>query len=508
LAGALYEELRDPPHGKRRPAPETVAEVKRLVKQGGDKAAAEASELLFSQLKTDNSQIRLLTLEIVDVLFCRSATFRARTAARIRDLISLTVGVGVGYGTTTSGTSRRGGGGGGHGGGASSGGSDAVSSSEAGSGSGAGTVLPGPNEFRSQLRDRALALLVLWTKSFSERYPELRVAVRYLKETHRLKFPTTNDGRSDAARRAPNPAAVRLAIARYHQAKREMLEERGIDEAEALVRETEAGLHVLVPTIEEEAEWRGRGRERGSGHAPRLERTFTEDGARNGATDPGTNAGPADAVASAPGGGGGGGAEDEDEDDIEWEDGAAGTAAEGRAADVDSDGIEWEPGDISNATELDSNDTGRDIGISHASLNQTIATAGLGGADYELEIDLHLDPLNDDGDGDGDGGGISGGGGDGGGGSSGDGDSGEGAPEHGLANSTLWDTLRESSTLLQGKYRQRLREWLGATTGADLTSEPHEQRICHDLIERLLELKQRSNEVCAKCREVLPKAPG
>ena len=31
-------------------------------------------------------------------------------------------------------------------------------------------------------------------------------------------------------------------------------------------------------------------------------------------------------------------------------------------------------------------------------------------------------------------------------------------------------------------------------------AEPHEQRLCRDLIERLLGIKQRSNEVCAKCR--------
>ena len=67
----------------------------------------------------------------------------------------------------------------------------------------------------------------------------------------------------------------------------------------------------------------------------------------------------------------------------------------------------------------------------------------------------------------------------------------------------MWGTLRENAALLDGRYRKRVREWLGATTGADLTSEPHEQRVCRDLIERLLELKKRSNEVRAKCRELL-----
>ena len=41
---------------------EAVAEVKRLVKQGGDKTALEAERFLFSRLQTDDSQIRLLTL--------------------------------------------------------------------------------------------------------------------------------------------------------------------------------------------------------------------------------------------------------------------------------------------------------------------------------------------------------------------------------------------------------------------------------------------------------------
>ena len=175
--------------GQRVPSTEAVRSLKQLVRGAGDAAADSAVWYLFQRLGCDDSQSRLLALELLDVLFRRSAAARRLVVGDLATLLSLAVGVGPlrqgpqrSAAVAAASSSSRGGVG------------SSSSSSSSGGGGGSGLALPGPPEYAAKLRARAVALLEDWAESpFGDLYAELRITHRYLSESHRIKVASSSN---------------------------------------------------------------------------------------------------------------------------------------------------------------------------------------------------------------------------------------------------------------------------------------------------------------------------
>ncbi|XP_031113823.1 UV-stimulated scaffold protein A homolog [Ipomoea triloba] len=120
--------------------------IKSLVRYS-DSHLRLAAQTLMSLMKRDHSQVRYLTLLIIDELFMRSKLFRAILVENLDHLLTLSVGF------------RR------------------------------NLPLPAPASVASVLRSKAIEFLEKWNTSFGIHYRQLRLGYDYLKNTLRFQFP-------------------------------------------------------------------------------------------------------------------------------------------------------------------------------------------------------------------------------------------------------------------------------------------------------------------------------
>ncbi|KAK6919975.1 UV-stimulated scaffold protein A [Dillenia turbinata] len=126
--------------------PRLLKAIKFLVRSS-DSELRVAYETLMHSMKTNHSQVRYLSLLIIDELFMRSKLFRTLLVVNLDQLLSLSVGF------------RR------------------------------NLPLPAPPAIASTLRLKAIEFLEKWNASFGFHYRQLRLGVDYLKNTLRLQFP-------------------------------------------------------------------------------------------------------------------------------------------------------------------------------------------------------------------------------------------------------------------------------------------------------------------------------
>ncbi|KAF5451752.1 hypothetical protein F2P56_026829 [Juglans regia] len=119
----------------------------KLVVRYSDSELRLAARTLMALMKRDHSQVRYLTLLIIDELFMRSKLFRTVLVENLDQLLSLSVGF------------RR------------------------------NLPLPAPPAVASVLRSKAIEFLEKWNTSFGVHYRQLRLGFDYLKNTLKFQFP-------------------------------------------------------------------------------------------------------------------------------------------------------------------------------------------------------------------------------------------------------------------------------------------------------------------------------
>ncbi|KAL8138414.1 hypothetical protein V2J09_004415 [Rumex salicifolius] len=120
-----------------------------------------ASQTLIARMKRRHSQVRYLSLLIIDVLFMRSKLFRTLIVENLDQLLSLSVGFRKTH------------------------------------------PLPPPSSVATILRAKAIKFLENWNESYGIYYRQLRLGVDYLKNTLRYQFPNlqANAARAQQERR-------------------------------------------------------------------------------------------------------------------------------------------------------------------------------------------------------------------------------------------------------------------------------------------------------------------
>uniref|UniRef100_A0A6M2EC70 UV-stimulated scaffold protein A C-terminal domain-containing protein n=1 Tax=Populus davidiana TaxID=266767 RepID=A0A6M2EC70_9ROSI len=126
--------------------PRLLKGIKTVVRYS-DSELRLAAQILMEFMKRDHSQVRYLTLLIIDELFMRSKLFRALVVENLDKLLSLSVGF------------RR------------------------------NHPLPAPPAVASVLRLKAIEFLEKWNSSFGIHYRQIRLGFDYLKNTLRFQFP-------------------------------------------------------------------------------------------------------------------------------------------------------------------------------------------------------------------------------------------------------------------------------------------------------------------------------
>ncbi|KAH8488820.1 hypothetical protein H0E87_024452 [Populus deltoides] len=167
--------------------PRLLKAIKTVVRYS-DSELRLAAQTLLDLMKRDHSQVRYLTLLIIDELFMRSKLFRTLVVENLDQLLSLSVGF------------RR------------------------------NHPLPAPPAVASILRSKAIEFLEKWNSSFGIHYRQIRLGFDYLKTTLRLQFPN-----------------VQANAARVQQERRE----REMKTKEILVKKFEVLKENLVPLKEE-----------------------------------------------------------------------------------------------------------------------------------------------------------------------------------------------------------------------------------------------------------------
>lgn len=120
-----------------------------------------ASQTLMILMKHKHSQVRYLSLLIIDVLFMRSKLFRTLVLVNLDQLLSLSIGFRKTH------------------------------------------PLPPPSSVATVLRAKAIEFLEKWNETYGIHYRQLRLGVDYLKNTLRLQFPNlqANAARAQQERR-------------------------------------------------------------------------------------------------------------------------------------------------------------------------------------------------------------------------------------------------------------------------------------------------------------------
>uniref|UniRef100_A0A7N0T468 UV-stimulated scaffold protein A C-terminal domain-containing protein n=1 Tax=Kalanchoe fedtschenkoi TaxID=63787 RepID=A0A7N0T468_KALFE len=130
------------------PAPEVDARFLKAIKyvvRYSDSELQLAAKTLMDLMKTNNSEVRYLSLLIIDELFMRSKLFRSIIVASLDRLLSLSIGF-------------RG-------------------------------VLPAPEAGAAKLRSKGIEFLEKWNIAYGLHYRQIRLGFDYLKNTLRYQFP-------------------------------------------------------------------------------------------------------------------------------------------------------------------------------------------------------------------------------------------------------------------------------------------------------------------------------
>ncbi|KAK7258498.1 hypothetical protein RIF29_24077 [Crotalaria pallida] len=146
-----------------------------------------SAETLMDLMKRDHSQVRYLTLLIIDELFMRSKLFRTLLVENLDQLLSLSVGF------------RK------------------------------NLPLPAPPAVASVLRSKAIEFLEKWNVSFGAHYRQLRLGYDYLKNTLRLQFPNiqANAARIQQERRERERKSKEIMLSKYDYLKENLSSIKG-----------------------------------------------------------------------------------------------------------------------------------------------------------------------------------------------------------------------------------------------------------------------------------------
>ncbi|KAM7274606.1 hypothetical protein ACFE04_016472 [Oxalis oulophora] len=129
--------------------------IKRIVRDS-DSELRHAARFLMDLMKSNHSQVRYLSLLIIDELFMRSKLFRTVIVENFDQLLTYSVGF------------RR------------------------------NLSLPEPQAVATRLRKTAIEFLVKWNESFGIHYRQIRIGFDYLKNTLRLQFPNPQENATRA----------------------------------------------------------------------------------------------------------------------------------------------------------------------------------------------------------------------------------------------------------------------------------------------------------------------
>ncbi|KAH0980126.1 hypothetical protein GBA52_007303 [Prunus armeniaca] len=126
--------------------PRLLKAIKSVVRRS-DSELRLAAHILMDLMKREHSQVRYLTLLIIDELFMRSKLFRTLVVESLDQLLTLSVGF------------RN------------------------------NSPLPGPTNVATALRSKAIEFLEKWNGSFGIHYRQIRLGFDYLKNTLKYQFP-------------------------------------------------------------------------------------------------------------------------------------------------------------------------------------------------------------------------------------------------------------------------------------------------------------------------------
>ncbi|XP_058095904.1 UV-stimulated scaffold protein A homolog [Magnolia sinica] len=154
--------------------PRLLKAVKSTVRSSDDNVRI-AIDSLMQKMKKDHSQVRYLTLLIIDELFMRSKLFRSLLVVNFDNFLSLSVGF------------RR------------------------------NLPLPPPRAVASTLRSKSIELLEKWNASFGIHYRQLRLGFEYLKNTLKFQFPNRleNAARLQQERREREIRSKEILLSKY-----------------------------------------------------------------------------------------------------------------------------------------------------------------------------------------------------------------------------------------------------------------------------------------------------
>ncbi|KAI9109917.1 hypothetical protein K1719_018958 [Acacia pycnantha] len=175
--------------------PRLLRAIKSMVRNS-DSELRIAAETLTDLMKRDHSQVRYLTLLIIDELFMRSKLFRTLLVENLDQLLSLSIGFRQNH------------------------------------------PLPAPPAVASVLRSKAIEFLEKWNHSFGVYYRQLRLGYDYLKNTLRLQFPNiqANVDRMRQERRERERRSKEILLNKYENLRQNLSSIKGeilstVDEA-------------------------------------------------------------------------------------------------------------------------------------------------------------------------------------------------------------------------------------------------------------------------------------
>ncbi|XP_047335339.1 UV-stimulated scaffold protein A homolog [Impatiens glandulifera] len=158
--------------------PRLLKAIKRIVRFSNFELQLSA-QTLMTLMKRDHSQVRFLSLLIIDELFMRSKLFRSVIVENFDNLLTLSIGF------------RR------------------------------NSPLPAPASIASLLRARAIEFLEKWNVSYGVYYRQIRLGFHYLKNTLRFQFPNiqANAARIDRVRREREAGTKELLLNKFENLK-------------------------------------------------------------------------------------------------------------------------------------------------------------------------------------------------------------------------------------------------------------------------------------------------
>ncbi|XP_060089546.1 UV-stimulated scaffold protein A [Heteronotia binoei] len=190
--------------GGPQPEPGRMKELKRRCKASPEEVSA-AYRLLLGQLSAEHAEVRLGAFLVLEQLFCRSHALRAHAAADLPLLLELTVGTDL------------------------------------------DRPLPPPAPAACQLRHAALRALRTWHQRYSQAYPQLQLACRFLQHNKQVDFENISAG-TVVERRRNEERQKRLDRIYKNKAQRAEKElEDMLPEIGAVLTEMENCFRLLMP---------------------------------------------------------------------------------------------------------------------------------------------------------------------------------------------------------------------------------------------------------------------